>query len=216
MCWFKHGRFNCKRKPVFSRSILLLGGLVALAVSGCQSTRPAMTSVGFETQRATITDSWPVSKSLIPAGNESVETPAIQASHVAVSSTVLNVSHSESMVVEASHLCDFCSSCEPQCKMTCCLPTGLCCLDNPCQMPPHYAYSPSCHGYRQFAPYNQSNVMRQKEIARQTNNDPRQPYKSDVFQQAYARVVGQREEDVGEEVFQQPVGLPNLLDIVGS
>ena len=81
-------------------------------------------------------------------------------------------------------------------------------------MPPHYAYAPMCHGYTQFAPYNHATVRQHQENARYHNQDSRQPYQSDVFARAYENVVGDQESATGEDVFDQPEGLPNLLDIV--
>jgi hypothetical protein len=54
------------------------------------------------------------------------------------------------------------------------------------QMPPHYAYYPTDHGYYYDRPYNYRHVMRQQEAVTAWGGDPRNPYSNAVFgQQVY-------------------------------
>ena len=108
------------------------------------------------------------------------------------------------------------SSCK-SCSLGWCMPTGLCCLDNPCQMPPHYAYKPANHGHYYFAPYNYTTVLKQKAYAQMQNQDPRMPYVATTFASSYAAVVGDQEKDDFEEDVVRPTkGLPDLEAIVGK
>ena len=106
-------------------------------------------------------------------------------------------------------------SCLPGCCMSWCIKTNLCCLDNTCQMPPHYAYQPACHGHYYFAPYNYQTVLKQKHYAQCQNQDPRFPYSVPAFEHAYGEVIGEREAgDSGEDLIQPAAGLPDLEAIL--
>lgn len=101
--------------------------------------------------------------------------------------------------------------------MSWCIKTKFCCLDNTCQMPPHYAYQPACHGHYYFAPYNYQTVLKQKHYAQLQNLDPRFPYTVPTFEHAYGEVIGDREAGgAGEDVVQPAAGLPNLEDILNK
>lgn len=107
------------------------------------------------------------------------------------------------------------SSCK-SCSLGWCMPTGLCCLDNPCQMPPHFAYKPANHGHYYFAPYNYTTVLKQKAYAQMQNLDPTMPYVATTFDSSYAAVIGDREKDKFEEAVVRPTkGLPDLEAILG-
>lgn len=109
-----------------------------------------------------------------------------------------------------------CNSCQ-SCSMSWCMPTGFCCFDNPCQMPPHYPYSPVSHGNYYFAPYNYTKLLQQKAYAQTQNQDPRTPYVATTFASSYAEVIGDREkDDFDEDVIQPTRGLPDLEAILGN
>lgn len=215
MCQQYSSGFGLNNRRVL-RACLALGSVLCLAVSGCQSLRPSITDVVCYRGVDDAFDGWSASPLLQHQSGHSVVNAASQRSHEAGHGTVSLVAHTTSNVtVDRVELVDSCPSCQPRCSMSWCMSTKLCCLDNPCQMPPHYAYAPMCHGYTQFAPYNHTTVTKHQENARHHNQDPRQPYQSDVFARAYENVVGDRESGVaGEDLFDQPEGLPNLLDIV--
>lgn len=108
-----------------------------------------------------------------------------------------------------------CDSCLPGCNMSWCIKTKICCRDNPCQMPPHYPYSPACHGHYYFAPYNYQTALRHKEYARCQNLDYRFPYAAPTFEHAYNEIIGNREMLLaGEDLVEPAEGLPNLEDIL--
>lgn len=108
-----------------------------------------------------------------------------------------------------------CDSCLPGCNMSWCIKTKICCRDNPCQMPPHYAYKPACHGYYYFAPYNYQTALQHKEYARYQNLDPRFPYSVPTFEHSYQQVIGDRElASAGDDLVQPAKGLPNLEDLI--
>lgn len=108
-----------------------------------------------------------------------------------------------------------CDSCLPGCNMSWCVKTKICCRDNPCQMPPHYAYKPAYHGYYYFAPYNYQTALQHKEYARYQNLDPRFPYSVPTFEHSYQQVIGDRElASAGEDLVQPAEGLPSLEDLV--
>lgn len=110
-----------------------------------------------------------------------------------------------------------CPSCQSSCSLGWCMKTGLCCLDNPCQMPPHYAYAPVNHGNYYFAPYNYTTLLKQKAYAQMQNLDPRYPYVANTFAASYAAVVGDQEKDNFEEDLVRPTkGLPDLEVILGN
>ena len=110
-----------------------------------------------------------------------------------------------------------CPSCQSSCSLGWCMKTGLCCLDNPCQMPPHYAYAPANHGNYYFAPYNYTILLKQKAYAQMQNQDPRYPYVANTFAASYATVVGDQEKDnFGEDVVRPTKGLPDLEAILGN
>lgn len=103
----------------------------------------------------------------------------------------------------------------PKCCMTWCIKTDICCWDNTCQMPPHYAYRPACHGHYYFAPYNYCTALKQKAHTRHNNFDPRFPYTVPVFDHVYGEIIGDREaEDVDEVVYEPTVRLPNLEELI--
>ncbi|MDA0808637.1 MAG: hypothetical protein O2945_13540 [Planctomycetota bacterium] len=110
-----------------------------------------------------------------------------------------------------------CPSCQSShCSLGWCMKTGLCCLDNPCQMPPHYPYAPVNHGNYYFAPYNYTKLLQQKAYAQMQNQDPRQPYIAGTFASSYKAVIGDREDgDYEESVVQPTKGLPDLEVILG-
>ena len=197
------------------RACLALGSVLCLAVSGCQSLRPAVSNGVCQRGMGDAIDDWSASSMLNRQSGQSVVHAVAQKNHESAQGTLSLVSHSTmNVTVAAAEMVDSCPSCQPRCSMGWCMSTKLCCLDNPCQMPPHYAYAPMCHGYTQFAPYNHTTVAHQGN-ARHHNQDPRQPYESDVFARAYENVVGDRESGAaGEDVFEKPEGLPNLLDVV--
>lgn len=108
-----------------------------------------------------------------------------------------------------------CDSCLPGCNMSWCIKTKICCRDNPCQMPPHYAYKPACHGYYYFAPYNYQTALQHKEYARYQNLDPRFPYAVPTFEHTYQQVIGDRElASAGDDLVLPAKGLPNLEDLI--
>ena len=110
-----------------------------------------------------------------------------------------------------------CPSCQSSCSLGWCMKTGFCCLDNPCQMPPHYPYAPVNHGNYYFAPYNYTKLLQQKAYAQMQNQDPRQPYIAGTFASSYAAVVGDKEKDDFEEDYVRPTkGLPDLEVILGN
>jgi hypothetical protein len=175
------------------RACLALGSVLCLAVSGCQSLRPAMSDVACYRGMDDALDGWSASPLLERQSGHSVVNAVSRISHQAPYETVSLVGHSTtSVTVDRTEMVDSCPSCQPRCSMSWCMSTKLCCLDNPCQMPPHYAYAPMRHGYTQFAPYNHTTVTQHQEDARLHNQDPRQPYESDVFARAYENVVGDR------------------------
>jgi hypothetical protein len=97
------------------------------------------------------------------------------------------------------------------------MPTGLCCLDNPCQMPPHYPYAAVNHGNYYFAPYYHTTLLKHKAYAQMQNLDPRYPYVAGTFASSYAEVIGDREKDDFEEDVVRPTkGLPDLEAILGN
>ena len=101
--------------------------------------------------------------------------------------------------------------------MSWCIKTKICCRDNPCQMPPHYAYSPACHGHYYFAPYNYQTALKHKEYARYQNLDPRFPYSVPTFAHAYGEVIGDREvAAAGNDLVKPAEGLPNLEDLLNA
>lgn len=110
----------------------------------------------------------------------------------------------------------WCKSCVPACSLTWCIKTDICCLDNTCQMPPHYAYRPACHGHYYFAPYNYCTALKQKAYTKHQNLDPRFPYTVSVFDHVYGEVIGDREETVTEDRYEPEVRLPNLQELVSG
>jgi len=98
-----------------------------------------------------------------------------------------------------------------------CMQTGLCCLDNPRQMPPHYPYAPVAHGNYYFAPYNYTTALKQKAYAQHQNLDPRFPYVAGTFADSYATVIGDREkEHFHEDIIRPTKGLPDLETILNG
>jgi hypothetical protein len=57
--------------------------------------------------------------------------------------------------------------------------------ESTCNLPPHYAYYPTFHGYFTFQPYNYSSVLRQQQTALCWGLDPRAPYATNFFQKFY-------------------------------
>ncbi len=54
-----------------------------------------------------------------------------------------------------------------------------------CDMPPHYPYCPPMHGYYYFRPYNYLHVARQQLFVASWGDDPRAPYKNEIFRRVY-------------------------------
>jgi hypothetical protein len=156
----------------------------------------------------------------------------------AVQAPMMSGAMMEVPMMAAGPSCQSCQSCPMPCQPGCvpsCVPgrkccfgisCGCCCLgiscikccwDNPCQMPPHYAYSPACHGYYYFAPYNYQTALQHKEYAQCQNHDPRFPYHTPVFKQAYndlyaefeLKLAGQKAERLKTDD-----SLPNVEDIL--
>lgn len=61
-----------------------------------------------------------------------------------------------------------------------------------CNMPPHYAYYPSMHGYYYFRPYHHSHIPRQQQFVAGWGGDPRNPYANEIFQRVYAEYEAER------------------------
>lgn len=58
-----------------------------------------------------------------------------------------------------------------------------------CDMPQHYPYPPKYHGYYYFLPYNYSMVLRDIEVVKTLNGDPRAPYATAMFEAIYSEGV---------------------------
>jgi hypothetical protein len=196
------------------RACLVLSSVLCLAVSGCQSIRPCTTDMVCYRGLDDPLDDWSSSPLIERESANSLVNAVSKMGHESSTASVsLTAYATSSVIVNGAEVVEWCPSCQPRCSMSWCMSIKLCCLENPCQMPPHYAYAPTNHGYTQFAPYNHTTVLQHQENARHHNQDPRLPYESDVFARAYANVVGDQESgDAGEEVFERPLGLPNLLD----
>ena len=94
------------------------------------------------------------------------------------------------------------------------------CLDSTCDMPPHYPYQPSAHGYYSFRPYNYQHVLAHQ--ANPIGSESFAPYTTILFGPVYDRLLTEEEKQMKGATFRMhklpsmSKELPDLEDILRS
>lgn len=94
------------------------------------------------------------------------------------------------------------------------------CLDSTCDMPPHYPYQSSGHGYYYFRPYNYQHVLAHQENP--IGSESHAPYTTTLFEPIYDQLLTDEEKQMkGAKFGMQKLprtskALPDLEDILKS